>query len=153
MEPLDCVVRLEDDRCEIWAGDQFQTIDQGNAAAAAGLKPDQVQIHTLMAGGSFGRRANAVSDYIVEAVHVAKALDRGTPVKLVWTREDDIRGGRYRPMYYHTLTAGLDAQGQAGRVAAPHRRPVDHRRNAVRARHGQGRGGRNVGRGCGQSAL
>jgi isoquinoline 1-oxidoreductase beta subunit len=119
MEPLDCVVRLDSDRCEIWAGDQFQTIDQGNAAAAAGLKPAQVQIHTLMAGGSFGRRANAASDYIVEAVHVAKALDRGTPVKLVWTREDDIRGGRYRPMYYHTLTAGLDAQGKP--VAWQHR--------------------------------
>jgi len=112
MEPLDCVVRLEGDRCEIWAGDQFQTIDQGNAAVAAGLKPAQVQIHTLMAGGSFGRRANTVSDYIVEAVHIAKELDRGTPVKLVWTREDDIRGGRYRPMYYHTLTAGLDGQGK-----------------------------------------
>jgi isoquinoline 1-oxidoreductase subunit beta len=119
MEPLDCVVRLEGDRCEIWAGDQFQTIDQANAAVAAGLKPAQVQIHTLVAGGSFGRRANAVSDYIVEAVHVAKALDRGTPVKLVWTREDDIRGGRYRPMYYHTLTAGLDAQGKP--VAWQHR--------------------------------
>jgi isoquinoline 1-oxidoreductase beta subunit len=119
MEPLDCVVRLDGNRCEIWAGDQFQTIDQGNAAAAAGLKPDQVQIHTLMAGGSFGRRANTVSDYIVEAVHIAKALDRGTPVKLVWTREDDIRGGRYRPMYYHTLTAGLDTQGRP--VAWQHR--------------------------------
>jgi isoquinoline 1-oxidoreductase beta subunit len=109
MEPLDCVVRLEDARCQVWAGDQFQTIDQGNAAAAAGMKPGQVEIHTLVAGGSFGRRANAASDYIVEAVHIAKALDRGTPVKLVWTREDDIRGGRGRPMYYHTLTAGLDA--------------------------------------------
>jgi isoquinoline 1-oxidoreductase subunit beta len=119
MEPLDCVVRLDADRCEIWAGDQFQTIDQGNAAAAAGLKPDQVRINTLLAGGSFGRRANAASDYIVEAVHIAKALDRGTPVKLVWTREDDIRGGRYRPMYYHTLTAGLDAEGKP--VAWQHR--------------------------------
>jgi isoquinoline 1-oxidoreductase beta subunit len=119
MEPLDCVVRLDNDRCEIWAGDQFQTIDQGNAAAAAGLKPDQIRINTLLAGGSFGRRANAASDYIVEAVHVAKALDRGTPVKLVWTREDDIRGGRYRPMYYHTLTAGLDAEGKP--VAWQHR--------------------------------
>lgn len=119
MEPLDCVVRLDASGCEIWAGDQFQTIDQGNAAKAAGLKPEQVRINTLLAGGSFGRRANAASDYIVEAVHVAKALDRGTPVKLVWTREDDIRGGRYRPMYYHTLTAGLDAAGKP--VAWQHR--------------------------------
>jgi isoquinoline 1-oxidoreductase beta subunit len=119
MEPLDCVVRLDQTGCEIWAGDQFQTIDQGNAAAAAGLKPDQVRINTLMAGGSFGRRANIVSDYIVEAVHIAKALDKGTPVKLVWTREDDIQGGRYRPMYHHTLTAGLDASGKP--VAWQHR--------------------------------
>lgn len=119
MEPLDCVVRLTGDACEIWAGDQFQTVDQANAAAAAGLRPEQVKIHTLLAGGSFGRRATATSDYIVEAVHVAKALEEGVPVKLIWTREDDIRGGRYRPMYYHTLSAGLDAQG--GLVAWRHR--------------------------------
>jgi isoquinoline 1-oxidoreductase beta subunit len=112
MEPLTCVVRLTADACEIWAGDQFQTIDQGNAARVAGLKPEQVSINTLYAGGSFGRRANVVSDYIVEAVSVAKALGaNGKPVKLIWTREDDIRGGRYRPMYFHALEAGLDADG------------------------------------------
>jgi isoquinoline 1-oxidoreductase beta subunit len=112
MEPLTCVVRLTADACEIWAGDQFQTVDQMNAAKAAGLKPEQVTIHTLYAGGSFGRRANAVSDYIVEAVSVAKALGaNGKPLKLIWTREDDIRGGRYRPMYFHTIEAGLDGAG------------------------------------------
>jgi isoquinoline 1-oxidoreductase beta subunit len=112
MEPLTCVVRLTAEACEIWAGDQFQTIDQANAAKAGGLKPEQVAINTLYAGGSFGRRANTVSDYIVEAVSVAKALGaNGKPVKLIWTREDDIRGGRYRPMYFHAIEAGLDGNG------------------------------------------
>jgi isoquinoline 1-oxidoreductase beta subunit len=112
MEPLDAVVKLSADSCEIWAGDQFQTIDQANAAQTAGLDPKQVSIHTLYAGGSFGRRANIGSDYIVEAVSIAKAYGAdGTPIKLQWTREDDIRGGLYRPMYYHKLEAGLNADG------------------------------------------
>jgi isoquinoline 1-oxidoreductase beta subunit len=120
MEPLTCVVRLTGKACEIWAGDQFQTVDQINAAKAAGLSPEQVTIQTLYAGGSFGRRANAASDYIVEAVSIAKALGaNGKPVKLVWTREDDIRGGRYRPMYFHAIEAGLDAEGNL--VAWQHR--------------------------------
>ena len=109
MEPLDAVVKLTTTSCEIWAGDQFQTIDQGNAAKAAGLTAAQVSIHTLYAGGSFGRRANVWSDYIVEAVSIAKAYGaEGTPIKLQWTREDDIRGGLYRPMYFHKLEAGLN---------------------------------------------
>jgi isoquinoline 1-oxidoreductase beta subunit len=111
MEPLDCVVKLSANACEIWAGDQFQTVDQGNAARVLGLKPEQVTIHTLFAGGSFGRRANTVSDYIVEGVEIAKATGGKAPVRLVWTREDDIQGGRYRPLYHHALSAGLDAQG------------------------------------------
>ncbi|MFM0126853.1 xanthine dehydrogenase family protein molybdopterin-binding subunit [Paraburkholderia sediminicola] len=113
MEPLDAVVKLTADSCEIWAGDQFQTVDQANAAHTAGLDPQQVKIHTLYAGGSFGRRANTQSDYIVEAVSIAKALGaNGTPVKLQWTREDDIHGGLYRPMYFHKLDAGLSADGK-----------------------------------------
>jgi isoquinoline 1-oxidoreductase beta subunit len=113
MEPLDAVVKLDGNGCEIWAGDQFQTVDQANAAATAGLKPEQVKIYTLLAGGSFGRRANMGSDYIVEAVSVAKALGaNGTPVKLQWTREDDIRGGLYRPLYLHRLEAALDNNGK-----------------------------------------
>ncbi|WP_027801915.1 xanthine dehydrogenase family protein molybdopterin-binding subunit [Paraburkholderia dilworthii] len=113
MEPLDAVVKLTADSCEIWAGDQFQTVDQANAARTAGLDPQQVKIHTLYAGGSFGRRANARSDYIVEAVSIARALGaNGTPVKLQWTREDDIHGGFYRPMYFHKLDAGLTADGK-----------------------------------------
>ncbi|MGO9931004.1 MAG: molybdopterin cofactor-binding domain-containing protein [Steroidobacteraceae bacterium] len=113
MEPLDAVVKLGPGSCEIWAGDQFQTVDQANAARIAGLDPQQVSIHTLYAGGSFGRRANLGSDYIVEAVSIAKAYGAdGTPIKLQWTREDDIHGGLYRPMYFHKLEAGLNAQGQ-----------------------------------------
>jgi isoquinoline 1-oxidoreductase beta subunit len=113
MEPLDAVVKLTGSSCEIWAGDQFQTLDQANAAHTAGLAPEQVSIHTLYAGGSFGRRANTRSDYIVEAVSIAKAFGAdGTPIKLQWTREDDIHGGLYRPMFYHKLEAGLDDKGK-----------------------------------------
>jgi isoquinoline 1-oxidoreductase beta subunit len=113
MEPLDALVKLDANSCEIWAGDQFQTIDQANAARTAGLTAQQVSIHTLYAGGSFGRRANPGSDYIVEAVSIAKACGAdGTPIKLQWTREDDIHGGLYRPMYFHKLEAGLSDKGE-----------------------------------------
>jgi isoquinoline 1-oxidoreductase subunit beta len=109
MEPLDAVVKLTATSCEIWTGDQFQTLDQANAAKAAGLDPQQVRINTLYAGGSFGRRANFSSDYIVEAVSIAKAFGaEGTPIKTQWTREDDLHGGFYRPMYFHKLEAGLN---------------------------------------------
>lgn len=117
MEPLNCVVQVKQDGCEIWTGDQSQTMDQRNAAAILGIKPEQVHIHTLIAGGSFGRRANAQSDYIVEGVHIAKRM--GVPVKTLWTREDDIRGGYYRPCYLHTLEAALDREGRP--VAWKHR--------------------------------
>jgi len=110
MEPLNCLVSLGPDRCEIWTGTQFQTVDQANAARAAGLKPEQVEIHTLFLGGGFGRRATPSSDFIVEAVHVAKAA--GAPVKTIWTREDDIHGGYYRPMWHSSISAGLDAAGK-----------------------------------------
>ena len=111
MEPLNCAVELRADSCEIWTGTQFQTVDRQNAAQIAGLKPEQVQIHTTLLGGGFGRRANPVSDFVSEAVHVAKAA--GAPVKVIWTREDDMHGGYYRPMNYHTLAGGVDAQGNA----------------------------------------
>jgi len=110
MEPLNCLVAIKGDRCDIWTGTQFQSVDRANAARAAGLKPEQVHIHTLYLGGGFGRRATPGSDFIVEAVHVAKAT--GAPVKTVWTREDDIRGGYYRPMWHSVINAGLDATGK-----------------------------------------
>jgi isoquinoline 1-oxidoreductase subunit beta len=109
MEPLNCAVRIDKDQCEIWTGTQFQTIDQKVAAQITGLKPEQVQIHTMFLGGGFGRRATPTSDFVSEAVQVAKAA--GAPVKTVWSREDDIRGGYYRPSYVHDARIGVDAQG------------------------------------------
>lgn len=107
MEPLNCVVDLRADHCEIWTGTQFQTVDRAAAASAAGLKPEQVEIHTTFLGGGFGRRANPASDFVIEAVQVAKAAK--APVKVVWTREDDTRGGYYRPAFFDRISAGLDA--------------------------------------------
>lgn len=112
MEPMNCVVKLDGGGCEIWNGEQFQTVDQAAVAKLLGLEPAQVRIHQLYAGGSFGRRANPHSDYLLEAAAIAKAANGSAPVKLVWGREDDMRAGYYRPMYYHTLKAGLDAQGK-----------------------------------------
>ncbi len=110
MEPMNCVAQVGADSCEIWNGEQFQTIDQGNIARVLGLTSEKVKINMLFAGGSFGRRANAASDYLVETVNIAKQFPN-IPVKLVWTREDDTRGGFYRPAYVHHVKGGLDADG------------------------------------------
>jgi isoquinoline 1-oxidoreductase beta subunit len=110
MEPLNCTVRLGPDKCEIWTGTQFQTLDQQVAAQIAGLEPEQVEIHTTFLGGGFGRRANPATDFVSEAVHVAKVAN--APVKTVWTREDDVRGGYYRPAFVHRARIGLDADGK-----------------------------------------
>lgn len=117
MEPLNCTVKIDPDRCEVWTGTQFQTLDQATAARITGLKPEQVKIHTMFLGGGFGRRATPTSDFVAEAVEVAKAA--GKPVKTVWTREDDIRGGYYRPAFVHKIEVGLDEAGQP--VAWQHR--------------------------------
>ncbi|MBT8461582.1 MAG: molybdopterin-dependent oxidoreductase, partial [Gemmatimonadetes bacterium] len=107
MEPMNCTVKVgEDETCEIWTGTQFQTPDQGAAAGILGLAPEQVKIHTTFLGGGFGRRANPAADFVSEAVHVAKAA--GAPVKTMWTREDDTRGGYYRPAFVHRAELGLD---------------------------------------------
>ena len=109
MEPLNCSVRIGKDRCEIWTGTQFQTMDQQVAAKITGLQPEQVEIHTMFLGGGFGRRATPTSDFVAEAVHVAKAA--GKPVKTVWTREDDVQGGYWRPAYLHRANIGVGADG------------------------------------------
>ena len=109
MEPLNCTVRIGDGECEIWTGTQFQTMDQMTAAKILGIPPDKVKIHTMFLGGGFGRRATPTSHVVAEAVEVAKAA--GVPVKVVWTREDDMHGGYYRPAYIHRLRVGLDPQG------------------------------------------
>ena len=109
MEPLNCTVKISGDACEVWTGTQFQTMDQQVAAQITGLKPEQVSIHTTFLGGGFGRRATPTSDFVTEAVHVAKAAKQ--PVKTVWSREDDMRGGYYRPAYVQKAKIGLDADG------------------------------------------
>jgi len=119
MEPLACVIRLDDEGCEVWAGSQLQTVDQGAVAAVLGLEPAQVRLYTQLAGGSFGRRATPNADVAAEAASIAKAYGGRRPIKLLWTREDDIRGGRYRPLYLHRLEAGLDREGRI--VAWSHR--------------------------------
>ncbi|HEX3061238.1 MAG TPA: xanthine dehydrogenase family protein molybdopterin-binding subunit [Usitatibacter sp.] len=110
MEPLNCTVEVHGDHAEIWVGSQFQGVDHPAAAKALGLKPENVRLNTMLAGGGFGRRANPVSDYVVEACELARKVK--VPVKVVWTREDDIRGGYYRPMYLHRVEVGLDAQNK-----------------------------------------
>ena len=119
MEPLNCVVKLSGKQCEIWNGEQSQTTDQLNVSKFLGIQPEDVKINMLYAGGSFGRRANPRSDYVLEAVQIAKAINGRAPVKMIWTREDDLRAGQYRPLFYHTLRAGLDASGNL--VAWQHR--------------------------------
>ncbi len=108
MEPMNCVVRLGTNECEVWNGEQLQTGNQAALAKFLGIRPEDVRINMLYAGGSFGRRGNFSSDYHLEAAAIAKAAGLTVPLKLVWTREDDMRAGFYRPMYVHSLTAGLD---------------------------------------------
>jgi isoquinoline 1-oxidoreductase beta subunit len=110
MEPLNCTVALQGDGAEIWVGSQFQGVDHPAAAKVLGLDPAKVKLNTVLAGGGFGRRANPASDYVVEACEIAKKVK--VPVKVVWTREDDIKGGYYRPMYVHRVQAALDAAGK-----------------------------------------
>ncbi len=119
MEPMNCVVQIGDDGVDVWNGEQFQALDAPAIARVAGVSPAKVKINVLYAGGSFGRRANPMADYPMEATAIAKAANTKSPVKLVWTREEDMRGGFYRPMYFHKIKAGLDAQGNI--VAWQHR--------------------------------
>jgi isoquinoline 1-oxidoreductase subunit beta len=103
------VADVRPDGCDVWTGTQFQTVDRDAAAQIIKLKPEQIRVHTMLLGGGFGRRAVPDSHFVREAVQLSKAL--GAPVKGIWTREDDIRGGWYRPMWYDRIAAGLDARG------------------------------------------
>ncbi len=109
MEPLNCFVDLKKDSCLIRTGSQFQTVDRNAAAQVAGLEPEQVTLETTFLGGGFGRRACTGSDFVIEAVQVAKEI--GLPVKVIRTREDDTRAGYYRPMWYDRVAACLDEKG------------------------------------------
>ena len=119
MEPLDAAARMQDGLLEIWAGHQMPDLYQQVAAQIMGIDPAKVRLHVMTPGGFFGRRAVADADVIVEVVSTLKAIGAKAPVKVLWTREDDTRGGRYRPMYHHALKAGLDARGDI--VAWQHR--------------------------------
>ncbi len=110
MEPLNVVVDLKPDQCTIWTGTQSQTMDHAMAAKTAGLLPEQVKIHTTFLGGGFGRRANPRSDFVIEAVQVALVVKK--PVKVVWTREDDMRGGYYRPMWVDSVAGAIGQDGK-----------------------------------------
>jgi isoquinoline 1-oxidoreductase subunit beta len=112
LEPLNAVARMNSDgTLEVWGGHQMPDLYQFVASQIAGITPDKVKLQVMKTGGGFGRRATPDSEIIVEAVSVAKAIGWKAPVKVQWTRENDMRGGRYRPMYLHTLKAGLDKDG------------------------------------------
>ncbi len=111
MEPMNCVAMVDGGHVKMMFGSQGQTLDQLNAAKIVGTLPGSVEIETLFAGGSFGRRATFQSDYASECLHIAKTVGKGRPVKLVWTREDDMRAGFYRPLVVHAVKVSLDKDG------------------------------------------
>ncbi|MDP4005213.1 xanthine dehydrogenase family protein molybdopterin-binding subunit [Methylobacterium sp. NEAU K] len=112
MEPLNATIeRAPDGGYDVYAGFQFQTVEQATMAAILGVTPDRVRLHSNWAGGSFGRRATPTADYLAEAATVLKASGEKAPVHLVWTREDDMAGGYYRPTVLHKVRAGIDAKG------------------------------------------
>jgi isoquinoline 1-oxidoreductase beta subunit len=119
MEPLNCVADVRKDSCEIWASTQMQTMTRDTAVMITGLKPEQIQVHSMLMGGGFGRRGG--TDYVSEAVETSKAV--GAPVKLTWSREDDMQHDMYRPSSLTTFQGGLDAQGWPvawhARIACP----------------------------------
>lgn len=107
MEPISCTVQLNPDGCQIWLGTQVPTRAQALAAQASGLPVEKVQVHNQYLGGGFGRRLDA--EYVTQAVRIAREV-KG-PVKVVWTREEDMQHSTYRPYHYNRLSATLDAQG------------------------------------------
>ena len=118
LEPLNAVIEItgsgENRQCQVWSGTQFQTIDQATIAAELGLKPEQVTLNTMFAGGGFGRRATPTSDYLADTARVMKAwmaANRSEPLKLVWSREDDVKGGYYRPLTMHRTKISLSKAG------------------------------------------
>ena len=111
MEPLNAVARFQDGQLEIWAGHQMPDQYQWVAANILGIEPAQVKLHVMMTGGFFGRRATPDADVIVEVASIVKAMGEGTAVRVQWSREDDMHGGKYRPMYFHQVRAGVDSDG------------------------------------------
>lgn len=140
MEPLNSVasVSAAGDLCDIWCGTQSQTFAVAAVADALGLPVSRVKLNDMLMGGGFGRRGNRDTEFIVDSALLSRAVRR--PVKVTWTREDDVRNGRFRPLYVNRLQAGLDA---SGRITAWHHRVVCDRvlpfADPVRARASKGR--------------
>ena len=115
MEPLNCTVAITEGRAEIWTGSQCPGLDAAAVARVLDVKPEQVKVHVQMAGGGFGRRFASTSDFVVEACEIAKATRAAgldVPVRTLWSREDDMRGGYYRPMHLHRVRIGFDERGK-----------------------------------------
>ena len=133
MEPLNGVIeRSADGGYEAWGGFQMQTLDQAMIARIMGVTPDRVRLNTLYAGGSFGRRGSTTSDWVAEAAQILKATGESAPIHLVWTREDDMRAGYYRPMVHHRVLVGLGPRQSAALLGATHRRQADPGRQRLR---------------------
>jgi len=109
MEPMNCTAQVNADQCEIWVGTQYQSNDRTLVARLLGFKEEQVTIHRTLMGGTFGRRASKTADFITDAVEAAKG--ETVPVQIIWSREEDIRGGHYRPLFVHRMRGSLDDQG------------------------------------------
>ena len=107
LEPMNCTARVADGECEIWAPTQSPTATSAAAAAITGLPPERIRVHTTMLGGGFGRRS--ATDFVEDAVHLSMKL--GVPVQVVYTREDDMRAGLYRPAGTNVLRGAVDADG------------------------------------------
>ena len=115
MEPLNCTIRVTGDKAELWLGSQMPGLDGLAASKVLGVPPQNVKMNVQMAGGGFGRRAIPSSDYVVEACTVVKAAQAAgitAPIRTLWSREDDIKGGYYRPMHLHTAKIGFDSHGK-----------------------------------------
>ena len=109
LEPLNCIAQVSENACTIWSGTQYQSNDQEVISRFLGIPQEQVTVHRPLMGGSFGRRSSKTADFTVEAVEAA--MGESVPVKIIWSREEDIRSGHYRPLFVHKMRGSLDASG------------------------------------------
>jgi isoquinoline 1-oxidoreductase beta subunit len=109
LEPMNCIAQVSGDACTIWSGTQYQSNDQEVISRFLGIPQENVTVHRPLMGGSFGRRSSKKADFTVEAVEAA--MGESVPVKIIWSREEDIRSGHYRPLFVHKMRGSLDASG------------------------------------------